>query len=306
MPSPIQLEVSANNTAVFVVHGRNDALARSMFDFLRAIGLKPMEWDRGVALTESGSPYVGEVLDAAFQHVRAVVVLLTPDEIAYLQPRYASSDDDPETRPAEQARPNVLFEAGMALARHPRRTVLVEIGSVRPFSDIAGRHTIRLTNDAAKRRELAGRLETAGCAVNLEGSGWEKAGDFTPPNPAGGGLPLGRRVPHALQSKKLIDFDARFEPRGGAGGRLRIVNRGSATAYEVKVTAPEGSTLEFMDSQDIAKIPGDGKSVTLRVIDRFRNRWASTEAARAFDLQVSAKTEAGDEFSQDVFVDMSD
>jgi predicted nucleotide-binding protein len=51
-------------------------------------------------------------------------VLLTPDEIAYLQPRYGNGDHDPETLPAPQARPNVLFEAGMALGRDASRTVL--------------------------------------------------------------------------------------------------------------------------------------------------------------------------------------
>ncbi|MCZ7537472.1 MAG: nucleotide-binding protein [Acidimicrobiia bacterium] len=31
-----------------------------MFDFLRAIGLQPIEWTQAVALTGKGSPYIGE------------------------------------------------------------------------------------------------------------------------------------------------------------------------------------------------------------------------------------------------------
>ena len=125
-----------DSRSVFVVHGRNEQLRRSMFDFLRSIGLDPMEWTKAVDLTGQGSPYIGEVLDAAFDHATAVVVLMTPDEIAYLQPRYANDGDDPETDPSAQARPNVLFEAGMALGRNAERTILVEVGDVRSFSDV--------------------------------------------------------------------------------------------------------------------------------------------------------------------------
>src|ERR1035437_4685359 len=194
---------------VFVVYGRNDELRRSMFDFLRAIGLNPLEWSMAIEMTNSGAPYVGEVLDAAFSQAKAVVVLLTPDEIAYLQPIYGSHPDDPETKPAPQARPNVLFEAGMALGRHPKHTILVEVGEMRSFSDVAGRHAIRMTNDVAQRQELANRLKTAGCSLNTTGTDWHKAGDFTPPPPPGHGLMLGRRVPSTHTAQRL-NFDASY------------------------------------------------------------------------------------------------
>ena len=50
---------------------------------------------------------------------QAVVVLLTPDDVAYLRHEYASGDGDPETSPTPQATPNVFFEAGMAVGHHP-------------------------------------------------------------------------------------------------------------------------------------------------------------------------------------------
>lgn len=79
-----QFEVSGagNGRSVFVVHGRNDALRKAMFEFLRSINLSPIEWTRAVELTGEGSPYIGQVLDAAFDHAIAVVVLMTPDEVA--------------------------------------------------------------------------------------------------------------------------------------------------------------------------------------------------------------------------------
>lgn len=71
-----------------------------------------------------------------------------------------------------------LFEAGMAMGRFPERTILVELGNLRPFSDIGGRHVIRPDNTTQKRQELAQRLETAGCGINLKGTDWHTAGDF--------------------------------------------------------------------------------------------------------------------------------
>ena len=48
---------------VFVVHGRDEALRRSIFAFLRAVNLEPLEWSQAVRLTGKGTPYIGEVLD---------------------------------------------------------------------------------------------------------------------------------------------------------------------------------------------------------------------------------------------------
>jgi predicted nucleotide-binding protein len=166
---------------VFVVHGRNLEARNSLFRFLRSIGLKPLEWSQAITETGKASPFIGEILDVAFSKAQAVVVLMTPDDVAQLRESFRSPSDPPyESQLTGQARPNVLFEAGMAIGRNPDRTVIVELGTVRPFSDIAGRHTIRLSNDSAARQELAQRLETAGCAVDLSGRDWHKEGDFDP------------------------------------------------------------------------------------------------------------------------------
>jgi predicted nucleotide-binding protein len=163
---------------VFVVHGRNLAARDAMFAFLRSIDLHPLEWSEARRVA-GVMPYIAEILDAAFSRAQAVVVLLTPDDVAYLQPAYLTEADPPHERlPTGQARPNVLFEAGMAMARAQGRTVLVELGRLRPFTDIGGLHVVRLTNSTAARQDLAARLEDAGCAVDLDGTSWHKAGDF--------------------------------------------------------------------------------------------------------------------------------
>lgn len=176
---PAQTAIAKDTSKVFVVHGRNSKARNALFTFLRALHLRPLEWTQAVQATGKTSPYVGEILDAAFSEAQAVVVLMTPDDMAYLrEPLRNANDPSYETDPTSQARPNVLFEAGMAMGRNPERTLLVELGTLRPFSDVAGRHAVRLDNSVAKRQALAQRLQTAGCPVDISGTDWHTDGDF--------------------------------------------------------------------------------------------------------------------------------
>jgi predicted nucleotide-binding protein len=182
-PQPVSNMTTPIDTRnVFVVHGRNLEARNSLFRFLRSIRLSPLEWSQAIMATGKASPFIGEILDAAFAKAQAVVVLMTPDDEARLLEPYRSQSDPPyESQLTGQARPNVLFEAGMAMGRNPDRTIIVELGIVRPFSDIAGRHTVKLSNDSTARHELAQRLETAGCSVDLSGRDWHTEGDFSLP-----------------------------------------------------------------------------------------------------------------------------
>ena len=164
---------------IFVVHGRNLYARNAIFEFLRAINLNPIEWSQATAMSQKGSPYVGEILEAALSKAQAVLVLITGDDEAKLREQFIENNDHIyEKELTIQARPNVLFEAGMAFGFHSERTVLVEIEKTRPFSDIAGRYIIRLNNSTQKRQELAQCLKNAGCDVDLTGTDWHKAGDF--------------------------------------------------------------------------------------------------------------------------------
>jgi len=165
---------------VLVVHGRNEKARTGLFRFLRCLGLNPLEWTKALARTKKGSPYVGEVLDAAFRQAVAVIVLLTPDDEGRLRRRFRKSNDPRhETNLTGQARANVLFEAGMAFGKNPDSTVLVQMGDVRPFSDIGGRHVVLLDNTTERRWELITKLANAGCNVDPEGTDWTNEGDFS-------------------------------------------------------------------------------------------------------------------------------
>lgn len=183
-------DVSANEPqkrrTVFVVHGRDKQTRDSLFALLRAAELRPLEWEQAVRLTGHGSPYIGDVIRAGMDAAQAVVVLFTGDDLASLREELLDPGEEPET-PKPQPRPNVLFEAGMALGISEKRTILVEVGKLRGLSDVTGRHAVRLDNSEQARRKLLGRLDGAGCSVDWSGEDWMRAGVFQsrePPPPA--------------------------------------------------------------------------------------------------------------------------
>jgi predicted nucleotide-binding protein len=182
-----QLEVGRDmpgpglDNRVFVIHGRAKKARREFYVFLRAIGLRPIEWSEVLAETGKGSPHISEVLRTIMGKGLPVIVFSTPDEVAQLRPEHADDPDDHDLVPAGQARPNVIFEAGMAFATAPDHVILVELGKVRRFTDLDGIYTVQLSNDARPRKMLAQRLKDIGCPVNIDGSDWLEAGDLTPP-----------------------------------------------------------------------------------------------------------------------------
>ena len=136
-----------------------------------------MEWDHIVSLTGKGSPYVGEILDKGLDVAQAIVVLFTGDDLAKIDPVLLSEGDSEEYL-TPQPRPNVILEAGMALAKNPDRTIIVQIGKIRDISDLTGRHIIHLKDTPESRKQLLDRLHTAGCDTDLVGNDWMTAGEI--------------------------------------------------------------------------------------------------------------------------------
>src|SRR5436190_5915709 len=115
-----------------------------------------MEWSHAVEKAKGANPYVGQILTSAMAKVQAVIVLFSPDELAQLREHFCSRDEKrTEGKLQGQPRPNVLFEAGLALGAHPEKTLIVQVGKIRGFSDIAGKHLVHLSNDAVNRNEVA-------------------------------------------------------------------------------------------------------------------------------------------------------
>jgi predicted nucleotide-binding protein len=172
---------SLNKKRVFVVHGRNKQLTDSMFSFLDAIGLEPLEWNEVIAMTGKPSPTVPEIVSTAFKEAQAIVVLLSGDDLAVLRKEFIHEYDEAyEKDVTPQARPNVLFEAGQAMAASQERTVLVQVGKIRKFSDIQGLHITHLDNSTQKRQELITKLRNAHCDIRdiSAENRWMEVGNF--------------------------------------------------------------------------------------------------------------------------------
>lgn len=165
-------------SSVWLVHGRDTQAADQLRDLLRALNLRVLEFTQAILRTREGSPYVGSVLERGIGDTGAVVVLLTPDDEVRLRRSLLTAGDS--GRLAPQARPNVIFEAGMALQHNPKKVVLVQLGRMRLFSNMAGRHVVHLERPAA-RHELVTKLKAAGCVVDTDGEDWLTRGDFTGP-----------------------------------------------------------------------------------------------------------------------------
>jgi len=283
---------------VFVIHGRNAKANEAVFAFLRSLDLNPIEWSEARSMTKKGSPYIGEILDSAFSNAQAIVVLQTPDDVAYLH-ESLTYPDDPETQAQMQPRANVLFEAGMALGRDEGRVIIVELGKVKVFSDIHGRHAVPLDNDIKNRQELANRLRDAGCAVKTTGTSWHEAGDLTPPAPPGGGLPMGRKLP-STQASGRPRLTAQFIDQGGNKlGIIKVTNNGPGDAYEVNIDSARRLHAYSDDDWPVPKLPA-GRSVSV-MIDSIRT-FGGKEGPSYATVTLTAKTVDGVDFAVEEFV----
>ncbi|EIG62918.1 TIR domain-containing protein [Bradyrhizobium sp. WSM1253] len=168
---------------IFVVHGRDQALRDSMFGFLRAAGLEPIEWEEAVRRARRGAnPFVGDLIERVMDQAQAVLVMFSPDDMVQLRDVFVDRHErNTEGKLQGQARPNVLFEAGLAMGAHAEKTVLVQVGHVKQFSDIGGRHMLRFNGSAASRHDLIGRLRMLRCDLEVEGRrDWLEVGTFAP------------------------------------------------------------------------------------------------------------------------------
>jgi len=181
-PGPAAEREQPSGRKVFLVHGRDHGAREALTELLTAFDLDVVSWRDAAAHAGGGTPYTGDVVAAGLRLAEAVVVLLTPDDVGYVRPSRRDAGDDPhDLEPTGQARLNVVFEAGIAMALARRRTVLVEVGAVREMTDVAGVDVVRMDDTVERRRDLAARLRAAGLAVDLHGDEWRTAGSFRAP-----------------------------------------------------------------------------------------------------------------------------
>ena len=205
VPSSQAVEQADASRRVFVVHGRDAQLTRRFFDLLLSVGLVPLEWETIVEASGSTSPYLGQVAARASRLAQGALVLLTPDEVSELHPDlYAISDLPFERARSGQSGPNVYFELGLVSMAFPDRTIVVEVGQLRPVADLAGLNVIRFDGSTVAIKKVLDRLSLAGCPVDYSGVDWLYSNRFSD-------LAAYRRGPETRQAVPgLQDGDSRY------------------------------------------------------------------------------------------------
>jgi Predicted nucleotide-binding protein containing TIR -like domain len=181
---PGQRTLESND--VFLVCGRDSKAIDALRAMLNGADIHLVEWEEARGWTGNASPYVLDVIKAALDRVKVILVLMTPEEKAELRADLQRPDDRDQDRGGMQPRPNVLVELGMALSvAGQERTVIVEIAQTRGMTDLEGVHTLRFTDTPQKRNELINRLKSAG--IEARGDRYLTDGDFSfltpPPTP---------------------------------------------------------------------------------------------------------------------------
>ena len=157
LPAPNPLEV-------VVVHGRGTVRTAFFFELLRRLGLRPFAFDELMVRSGAGSPSTREAVRAAFARAQAVIVLFTSGDLSSLRPDLPGPP---------QPHLHVVFEAGVAVALHHTRTIIVEVPPLSGLIDLADIHAVRFSTGAPdERHQLVRRLRAAGCEPDTEGSTW--------------------------------------------------------------------------------------------------------------------------------------
>ena len=258
-------EIDPHN--VFVVHGRDARARDALWSFLERLGLHPLDWNEMVRRTGQGTPYTGHVIEVGFSMAAACVVLMTPDDEARLHADLLEPEDpDHERALTCQPRPNVTFEAGRAFGTHPDRTILVEVGALRPVSDLAGLNVVRIGGTKGPLMALADRLEGAGCPVDRSAPDVFDPARFAElptrarvARSADGPIPTGPRVGRILSTpgtgrKATPKLSVKLWDRGG-DRLLELVNRGSSELVNIQWAFVEEAPNWFIMNDALPAYP---------------------------------------------------
>lgn len=164
----------------FIVHGRDTDALKELVTFLDVLGVGYLSFDDVSA--DRPNQFIADIVVNGISAADVVIALFTPDEQAALyDPRTAAYLGGRHGEARWQARPNVLFEAGVALGIARDRTILATLGAdVKLFSDVLGIHVIDLAKPTAKsliHSKLSNFFPEA--KLNLSAAAGPEAGDFS-------------------------------------------------------------------------------------------------------------------------------
>ncbi|MCC6742048.1 MAG: hypothetical protein IT452_23710 [Planctomycetia bacterium] len=155
-------------TSVFLLPGRNAAIADQVSALLEALGLHVGRWSEAIPAV-GGPLHAGSVADEALSRAQAVVALLSGDAPGALHRALLVSPADEEGELAAGPTPEFLLELGEILGRasgpEEERVVLVRVGEARVPALLERRGIVELDGTARSVQQLVLRLRDAGCRI---------------------------------------------------------------------------------------------------------------------------------------------
>jgi hypothetical protein len=79
---------------VYVIYGRDSSAQNEMYKFLRKLRLRYITKAMAINWAGGGSPFAGRVIDAAFEHAKAVIVLLTGEDEVRLREKFWQGNEE--------------------------------------------------------------------------------------------------------------------------------------------------------------------------------------------------------------------
>jgi hypothetical protein len=133
-------------------------------------------WDfQQIARDQGMEHHTSDIVRKGMEQAHGIIALFTPDEFATLHGSLQRESDDEIDRKRWQARPNVIFEAGIAYGIAPERTILTMMGpQVKLFSDVAAIPYVMLADNQDSRESFRDKLIGIGCDVDQRTAAWIK------------------------------------------------------------------------------------------------------------------------------------
>lgn len=130
--------------SVFIIHGRDLKARDRVVKFIKSMRLEWLTFE-SVSHGLGPNPYIANIILEGIRQADAVVALFTPDEQVAMFGPDGELEIDNAQGPRWQARPNVIFEAGVAHGIAESKTLLVTLGAdVSMLSDLGGKHFVNL------------------------------------------------------------------------------------------------------------------------------------------------------------------
>lgn len=163
----------------FIIYGRDVSAYDQLGKFVSAIGLQQLSFEEVAGRTATS--FVADIVTQGIREADVVIAFFTPDEQAVLFDPVTGSYLDSDETSRWQARPNVIFEAGLASGVSREKTVIVTLGTdVRLLSDLHGIYYVDLKDRRAKEI-LRRKIESIVGPLPVD-ENWmapEISGDFT-------------------------------------------------------------------------------------------------------------------------------